>query len=132
MIERYVKEGCCFQTYIIIIIGESDYMNVKNNLTQRDDTDRRIEQIQPSDKLKAHKMGDLSLTITTIILVVISIYFNAYFAPFIILLMSSRIGTSIYTIIKTTSKKEIRKLIIWIALLVKSIFSYGEILIAMM
>lgn len=76
-----------------------------------------------SHKLKAHKLGDLTLTITTIVFVVVSLYFNMQFAPFIVLLMSSRIGTSIYTVVKTASKKEFRKLIVWCALFFKSAFS---------
>lgn len=106
-------------------------MNIKNNLPPLDNTDETIGQIEAHDKLKAHKIGDLSLTITTLILVVISICFDTYFAPFIILLMSSRIGTSIYTIIKTTSKKEMRKLLVWIALLTKSVFSYSQLLVGL-
>ncbi len=86
-------------------------------------------QNEHQDILKAHKIGDMSLTVTTVILVIISIYFDAHFAPFIILLMSSRIGKSVYTIIKTTSKKEIGKLVVWLALFAKSAASCFQLLV---
>lgn len=87
---------------------------------------RKSENTAPSNEtdssyaIKAHKIGDVSLTITTLIFVIISLSYNMQFAPFIVLLMSSRIGASIYTIIKKTSKQEIRKLILWSALFIKS------------
>lgn len=79
--------------------------------------------------VKAHKIGDASLTITTVILVLISLHFGVQFAPFIILLMSSRIGASIYTVIKTTSKREMGKLALWCALFLKSAVSCWQFLI---
>lgn len=94
-------------------------------------TGERIEQLEPQEQLKAYKIGSIGLTITTIILVIISLCFGGSFAPFIILLMSSRIGTSIYIIIKTNARKEIGKLVLWIALLGKSCASYSQILIGM-
>ncbi len=84
--------------------------------------------IDPHDKLKSHKIGDLSLTITTLILVVISIYHETNFTPFIILLMSSRIGHSIHTIMKAPSKIEVIKLILWLLLFTKSLISYCQFL----
>ncbi len=75
------------------------------------------------DSLKAHIIGDRALTITTLVLVCISLYFDMQFAPFIILLMSSRIGSSLYAFIKTASKKEFCKLMVWCALFGKSALS---------
>ncbi len=85
--------------------------------------DISTETIDHSHTIKAHKIGDTTLTITTVIFVIISLSFKMQFAPFIVLLMSSRIGTSIYTVIKNTSKREIRKLILWSALFIKSAIS---------
>lgn len=87
-----------------------------------------VETAKSFDQVKAHKMGDLSLTVTTLILVAVSIYCDAYFAPFIILLMSSRIGASIYTIIKTAAKREMAKLVLWVSLCANSAFSYFQLL----
>lgn len=81
--------------------------------------------------LKAHKIGDVSLTVMTVVLVIVSLWYDASFAPFIILLMSSRIGKSVYTIIKTTSKKEMGKLVIWLALFGKSAASCVQLLAGM-
>ncbi len=106
-------------------------MNTKKILSEINKKGETISQIKTYDKLKAHKIGDVSLTITTIILVVISLYFDMYFAPFIILLMSSRIGKSVYVITKKASKKEIGKLVVWIALLAKSVASYCQLLVGM-
>lgn len=88
-----------------------------------DGTSTNAEKPEMHHKLKAHKVGDAALTITTILLVVVSLYYDMQFAPFIILLMSSRIGTSLYTVLKTASKVELRKLIVWCALFLKSVFS---------
>ncbi len=74
-------------------------------------------------KLRAHKIGDLSLTITTIVLVIICLYSGKQFAPFIVLLMASRIGASAYIVIKNYSKGECRKLIVWCTLFGKSAFT---------
>ncbi len=78
--------------------------------------------------IKAHKIGDVSLTVMTVILVIICLCVDAYFAPFIILLMSSRIGKSVYIIAKNPSKKEVIKLIIWLALFAKSAASCIQLL----
>ncbi len=80
-------------------------------------------------KLKAYKIGDISLTIATIVLVIICLCSEKQFAPFIVLLMSSRIGTSVYTVIKTFSKKEFGKLVVWCALFVKSAFTCWQFFI---
>ncbi len=87
-----------------------------------------LQPMELHEKLKAHNIGDLCLTITTVILVIVSLCFSQSFAPFIILLMASRIGNTVFTLVKAPSKKEILKLILWLALLTKSIFSYCNLL----
>ncbi|WP_317855563.1 hypothetical protein [Chakrabartyella piscis] len=116
-------------------------MNAENDSLQLEYEDKTMAETETMDKtetidisehqdiLKAHKIGDISLTVTTVILVIISLYVDAHFAPFIILLMSSRIGKSVYTIIKTTSKKEIGKLVVWLALFAKSAASCFQLLV---
>ncbi len=103
-------------------------MKSKHSALQGEHVSEAVDGVAHHTKLKAHKLGDISLTITTLILVVVSICYDTQFAPFIILLMSSRIGASIYTVIKTASKMEIRKLILWLALFGKSAFSYCQFL----
>lgn len=93
--------------------------NTKDNLAAHHAEDHA----EAFDKIKAHRIGDRSLTIATLVLVAISLYYNMQFAPFIILLMASRIGPSLYIVVKTASKREFRKLLLWLALLGKSVFS---------
>ncbi len=82
--------------------------------------DDNISTVEHHHRLKSHKIGNLCLTLTTIALVIICLFVDASFAPFIVLLMSSRIGSSLYMVIKQKERKEIVKLIIWIALFSKS------------
>ncbi len=106
-------------------------MNNENNSAQIENMEETIDQSHHHVKLKAHKIGDVSLTVTTVILVILCLWVDASFAPFIILLMSSRIGKSVYTIIKTNSKKEIGKLVVWLALFGKSAASCYQLLLGL-
>lgn len=92
-------------------------------MTDKVSDSTQVEKPELHHRLTAHKIGDLTLTVTTVLLVVVSLYFDMQFAPFIILLMSSRIGASLYTVVKTASKKEFSKLVLWCALFAKSAFS---------
>ncbi len=85
-------------------------------------------QMKPEDFLMANKIGSICLTVTTLVLVIIDLFFGISFAPLIILLMSSRIGSSIYMIKKAPSKKEVLKLIFWLVLLTKSLMSFCTLL----
>ncbi len=65
-----------------------------------------------------------ALTVATLALVVVNIIFSLPYAPFIIMLMASRITSSLYLVIKHPCKKNIIWLIVWVALMAKSIQSY--------
>lgn len=98
-------------------------MRAKNEVSPVRSQEKTAVQSEHHDKLKAHKIGDIALTVTTFILVGISVYFDANFFPFIILLMSSRIAASVYTVIRTASKRETAKLTVWVTLCSRSVYS---------
>lgn len=50
-------------------------------------------------------LANRALTFATLILVVVNIIFSLPYSPFIILLMSSRISSSLYLVIKSPNKK---------------------------
>lgn len=80
--------------------------------------------------LVSQRLANKALTIATLVLVVVNIIFSLPYAPFIILLMSSRIISSVYRVMKMPSKKAIAWLVVWVALMAKSIQSYVVFLAA--
>ncbi len=74
--------------------------------------------------LLSHKLGNKALALATLILVVVNLFYSLPYAPFIILLMSSRIVSSVYLLIKKPTKKEIIWLVVWVTLMAKSLQSY--------
>ncbi len=77
----------------------------------------------------SQQIANKTLTLATLILVVVNIVFSLPYAPFIILLMSSRIASTLFLVIKKPSKKNIIWIVVWLALMAKSLQSYITYLI---